>query len=532
MIFLRHLLTNHTLANIAFLVVLVLGFLSYLGMPREQDPEINFNWVNITTVLPGASAEDVERLVTKPLEDGLARLTDLRFVSSNSRENVSTILVRFNDISERNFDKRMNDLRREVQNKTNSELPPEVKDPFVFEITTSNGFPTAMLLVTGTADDETLRATARAVKEDVERLKGVANVFASGLHDPELVVEFDATALALRGMTAADAADGVTAWFRDTMGGKAPAGQRDWMVRAVGTDVDPRYLSELELLAASRTKVRLGSVATVERKRERAEQLVRFNGQPAVLLAITKKAGTNTLDLVERLVGFIGERNGRIAGSGVQLVLADDQTIPTRNAIGIMESNAVLGLALVIATCWIFLGTRLSILVGLGIPFALAGTFWLLAALGYTVNISVLLGVVIALGMLVDDAVVVVEAIYFRATRGAAVLDAAVDGLREVFAPVTSSVATTVAAFLPLMLLPGIVGKFMFVIPFVVTAALLISLVEAYWMLPAHAIAWFDPSRTRRTGGLDARVTEWRRRFLHRLRLRYAGALVHVMRYA
>jgi multidrug efflux pump subunit AcrB len=140
--FMRVLLSNHPLANIAFAVVLLLGVVSYLTMPREQDPEINFNWVNINTVLPGASAEEVERLVTNPIEDGIKGVADIRFVISTSRENISTILVRFREVSERTFDKRMNDLRREIQNKAKSELPPEAKDPLVLEITTSNGFPT------------------------------------------------------------------------------------------------------------------------------------------------------------------------------------------------------------------------------------------------------------------------------------------------------------------------------------------------------------------------------------------------------
>ncbi|MCF8178023.1 MAG: efflux RND transporter permease subunit, partial [Sulfuritalea sp.] len=208
---------------------------------------------------------------------------------------------------------------------------------------------------------------------------------------------------------------------------------------------------------------------------------------------------------------------------GVKLQLLDDQTVPTREAIGTMERNALQGLLVVLAICWLFLGTRISALVGIGLPFSLAGTFAVLNAMGYTMNISVLLGVVIAVGMLVDDAVVVVETIYYRMQRGEAVLDAAINGVREVFAPVTASVATTLAAFLPLMLLPGIVGKFMFVIPFVVTLALTISLLEAYWMMPAHMIL-FSPKAG------DGHLNTWRDRFNHWLRVKYSRRLLWVMR--
>ena len=524
--FLEKLLANHPFANITFAVVLVLGAFSYASLPREQDPEINFNWVNITTTLPGASAEDVEKKVTEPLEDAIQQVSDIRYILSSSRENVSTILVRFRDIPPRVFDKRVNDLRREIQNKATDELPAEVTDdPRVDEITTSNGFPTAMVLVVGRDDDEQLRDTARRVKTDLERIDGVDTVFANGLHKPELRVEFEPHRLAARGVNAADVADAVAGWFRDTFAGRARAGDAEWLVRVLGTDADPEYLARLTVSPAgsAQTKIPLDAVAATSRDRARPEQLVRHEGRPAVLMAVNKKSYTNTLELVERVNGYIGEKNRLLAPAGVELKLLDDQTVPTQEALTIMQRNALIGLALVLAVCWAFLGARLAVLVALGIPFALAGTFSLLYALGFTLNISVLLGVVIVLGMLVDDVVVVTEAIYYRLERGQQVLRAALDSLREVAIPVTSAVLTTISAFLPLMLLPGIVGKFMFVIPFVVTVALVFSLVEAFWMMPTHASAMrFTSARER---GHD-----WRWRFNHWIRVKYALALMHVMR--
>lgn len=510
------LIRNHPLANVAFIVVILLGVLSYATMPRAQDPEVNFNWVNISTVLPGASAEDIERLVTNPLEDGIQRVSDVRFVVSNSRENISSILVRFREIDARTFDKRLSDLRREVQNKANIELPSEAEDPVIIEITSSNGFPTAQLMLLGQADDESLRAAGRQIRLDLERLAGVDQVYASGLRDPELLVTPDNAALATRGLSATDVADAIRSFYRDTSAGTLKAQGGAWSVTAQGISVQPEDLAALPVMSRSRSGVstRLGDVARIERARAPANQYASMDGRPAISLAVTKKAGTHTIALVERLRAYLEERNPTLAGSGLQLVLTDDQTVPTREAIGVMESNAVFGLALVLLICWVFLGWRVSILISLGIPFALAGTFALLSALGYTLNISVLLGIVIALGMLVDDAVVVVEAIYYRIERGARAFDAALAGLAEVFAPVMSSVATTVAAFLPLMLLPGLVGAFMFVIPFVVTMALLISLVEAFWMLPTHIAATnlkLDPNAPgqRRRNALNRRIRLW-----------------------
>lgn len=243
--FFEALYRNHPLANICFASVLLLGALSYLQMPREQDPEINFNWVSIVTPLPGASAEDVERLVTAPLEDAIKGVSDVRFVVSSSRENASSILVRFREIPERTFDKRINDLRREVQNKASSELPVEAKDPLVIEITTSNGFPTALVALRGQADDETLRANARAIRTDLERLAGVDTVLATGLRDPELQVRYDPQRLAARGVTPVELADSVAAWFRDTSAGSVRAADGEWLVRLQGQSPDPARIASV-----------------------------------------------------------------------------------------------------------------------------------------------------------------------------------------------------------------------------------------------------------------------------------------------
>jgi multidrug efflux pump subunit AcrB len=526
--FYARLLENHPLANIAFVVVIGLGILSYALMPRERDPEINFNWVNITTVLPGASAEDVEQRITQPLEDAIRSVQDIRFVSSSSREGVSNILVRFREIPERVFDKRINDLRREIQNKASAELPAEAIDPLILEITSSNGFPTAQVVVIGQADDETLRLAARQAKEDIERIPGVDNVLAFGLHDPELHVEFDPVAMAGHGLAATDLADGLRGWFRDVFAGRIRTGDGQWLVRVAGTSADPEVLAGFQvaptMIPGSERKVPLDAIARVERARAEPQQLAALDGQPAVSLSINKIANVNTLALIQRIRDYIDQRNALLEGSGIRLVLADDQTVYTEQAIGVMQNNAVFGLLLVLAVCWVFLGLRIATLVSLGVVFAVAGVFALVAASGSTLNVSVLLGVVIALGMLVDASVVVVEAIYFRLQRGVAALTAALEAVREIGLPITTAVATTLAAFLPLMLMPGILGKFLFVVPFVVSVGLVMSLIQALWMLPTHTTTLARPAMT------QAERHDWRWRMTHWIRLRYTRWLVAALR--
>jgi multidrug efflux pump subunit AcrB len=519
----RRLIDNHPLANIAFVLVLLGGIATYLTMPRAQDPEINFNWVNIITTLPGASAEDIERELTGPLEDAIKQVKDIKFVSSSSREAVSSILVRFNELSDRDFDKRVNDLRREIQNKAEAELPPDATDPQILEITTSNGFPTAILVLYGAGGGEMLRSAAFGIKKDLERLAGVDQVIAAGFDEPQLHVDFDSERVAAAGLSPIQVSEAVAGWFRNTLGGRVRVEDREWLVRLEGKTPLAEVLAQAAVITPT-GRVALGEVAEVARGHERATQRVSYTGHPAVMLSITKQGGSNTLQLVDRLNAFAAERNPLLRSQGVQLAMIDDQTHMTRNAIGIMESNALIGLLAVLGMCWLFLGSRLALLVGLGVPFALAGTFLVVNGIGSTLNLTVLLGVVIVLGMLVDDAVVVVEAIYYRMQRGEPAYAAVMNGVREVALPVLSSVLTTIAAFLPLMLLPGIVGKFMFVVPFVVTVGLLVSLAEAFWILPTHILA-IRPDYARR-----GRAQVLRERFTHWVRMKYARLLVRVMR--
>ncbi|MDQ3270094.1 MAG: efflux RND transporter permease subunit [Pseudomonadota bacterium] len=527
--FARSLISNHPLANILFATVIVLGLLAYLRMPREQDPEIGFNWINISTVLPGASAQDVEAQVTNPLEDALRNVQDVRWVISTSRAGVSSIIVRFDDMPEREFDKRINDVRREVQNQANAELPAEAVDPQIFELTTSSAFPTAVLVLTGQADDETLRSAARKIREDLAQIPGVDRVQALGFQEPEIQVDFDPAALAARGIVATRLSDALRGWFRDVFAGTVETRDGEWLVRVSGTSPDPERVARFRVPPAAGgaeagAGVPIDAIAEVRRGREEPRQLAATNGQPAVYLPVLKVGFTNTLELVDAIGDYVEKENVALAGRGLQLRLADDQTVATRGALGVMQSNGLIGLLLVMLVCWLFLGARIAAMVALGVVFSIAGTFAILQATGSSLNVSVLLGVVIVLGMLVDDAVVVVEAMYYRIQRGMAGLEAAIESLSEVGRPVLAAVSTTVAAFLPLMLLPGILGKFMFIIPFVVTVGLVVSLVEAFWMLPAHVHA-MGPRAISRSRNQELRV-----RYTRKVRLIYARWLIRVMR--
>lgn len=519
---LQKLYQNHVLTNLVFVLVLIVGVWSYFLMPREQDPTINFNWIDISTLAPGMAAQDVEKRITDILEEGIRKVGDVKFSQSTSRDSFSNILVRFNDLSERQFDKRLNDLRRELQDKQRL-LPDGIEDPYIFEVTTANAFPAATVVVTSIANDANLRSHAERIKKDLERLKGVDKILETAMQQPELQVLFDPVKLQQLGLSPGALADAVGLQYRDISAGARQVGDASWLVRFERLQLDAQVLARTPVPGLERD-IRLGEIASVQPGWEKPKQYVLWDGQPAVMLALTKQGSANTLELVERLQSYITSTNVRLENSGVQLYLADDQTEITRKALSVMQTNAAIGLLMVMLVAWLFLGFRVAFLTAIGIPFVLAGTFWVLQSTGETLNVMVLLGVVISLGMLVDDAVVVVEAIYYRLQRGAEPMEAVILGFKEVAAPVTAAVLTTMAAFLPLMLLPGIIGEFMRLVPFVVTVALFISLIEAFWILPSHIlnarISFSHPSRSQRL-----RIV-----FLRKMRHVYTRILIVSMR--
>jgi multidrug efflux pump subunit AcrB len=399
-----------------FVLVMAMGVSSYLIMPREQDPSINFNWIDVTTVYPGASTGDVEKQVTNVLEDAIRKVSDIKFVSSNSREGISSILIRFDEIPVRVFEKRLADLRREIEG-VEDELPRAVLDPFIFEITTDNAFPTATVVVSSVSDDENLRRQATLIKQDIEQLKGVGRILENGLSDPEIHIIFDPQRLEQYGVNPIDLGDTIRLYYQNVSAGKIDVARSNWAVKITGSRYDLEYLGNLPILT-TQGEIPLKDVADIIQAKEPARELVRYNQRPAVLLAITKQEKQNILQLVERISGFLEQKKPAYESLGVTATVVDDQTQITRDALKIMQTNAMIGLLMVFVVTWTFLGTRIAFLTGIAIPFILSGTFWFLSSVDQTLNVTVLLGVVISLGMLVDDAVVVVEAIYYRLQRG------------------------------------------------------------------------------------------------------------------
>jgi len=520
-------LNNDRLLNLTFLLIVGLGLYAYFSMPREEDPSVNLNWVLVSTRLPEATATDVEQRVTRVIEQGVERVSNIRFISSTSRDEVSSLLIRFDEIESSVFDKRVTDLRREIQS-IGSQLPEGVDEPEIFEINSANAIPAVTVLVTGVADDENLQEQTRLIRQDIERIQGVERIDSYGTREPELQVQFDAERLLGLEINPTNVADTVAAYFTDVTAGTLTQGDQRRPIRLSGTDQNQEFLANIPIPAPV-GEVPLRSIAEIVRTNKKASSLVKFTGQPSIMLAVYKEADANVLEIADSIGKFAEQKNSFVESTGVEIQILDDRTDLIRSVLRVMENNALIGLLLVLAMTWLCLGLRLAFYTCIGIPFVLAGVFWILYLTGQSLNVTVLLGVVISIGMLVDDAVIVVEAIYQRLRREMSPLHSVIDAIKETFVPVSASVLTTIAAFLPLMLLDGILGDFMKVVPIVVIIALLVSLVEAYWMLPGHVL--MTTSRTRNYHRRSIRDSELlRRRLIRRLEHRYTRMVLVCVR--
>lgn len=510
-------LRSHRLADLVFAVVLLLGAWAYFAMPRAQYPEVELNWVAVAVVWPGAGAQDVERDIAVPLETAVRRVPDVGLVATTSRDHVATLLVRFKDLPQARFERRLAALDREIRQAA-AGFPKEARQPQVIELTSSNFFPTAMVVVSGGAADGRVCRLAESTKQALEHLPGVGRVWAYGLRNRELAVNFDPKALERENVSLEALTRGVAEQTRNLPAGMADLGGRRYALRVQGLPPNPDFLGELPIADGRGRMVPLASLAQVTLGVSPARELVRLDGRAAVLLSVTKSENVNTLRLTQAIRDLVAEKNSTFGGP--VLTLLDDQSAVTREAIGVMEKNALFGLAVVLFVTWFFLGKRMALLTSLGVPFALAGMFLVLHLTGQTLNVSVLLGVAIVLGIPLDDAVVVADAIRRRLAAGMDRLGAVSEALREVARPVTASVFATCLAFLPLLFLPGLMGRFMFVTPLTVIVTLLMSLAASLWLLPRHASAW----------GGTSKDEGWRDILARRLRHAYGRALARAFR--
>ncbi len=482
------------LANLALVLVAVVGVLSWYAMPQEMFPVVELDRVAVTTRFPGASPREVERLVTLPVEDALEGLADIDTLTATSAEGLSTVVARLGagaDVDD--FLRRA----RQALDRIRQDLPADAEDPVLRRLRTR--FPVISVALYGEAAPGYLEETARELKRRLLELPGVAGAGVTGQRGWELRVEADPGLLAARGLGLQELAAALAAGLAELPGGSLRTGAGEVLLRGAGAPPDPEAVAALPVrLAPGGGRLQVGDVARVSLALAEPRTLGRFNGRPSVNLTVTKTARASTIEVARRVRELVA-RFQRELPPGVRVGVFSDFSLYVQRRLDTVKSSGLVGLLLVTLALYAFLNARVALITALGIPVSFLVALILLHELGYSINMVSLFAFLIALGLVVDDAIIVTENIYRHLEAGEPPERAALEGAREVAAPVTAATATTVAAFLPMFAVGGTMGAFIAVIPVVVGGALLGSLLEAFGVLPAHAAAWL------RAGGPEGR---------------------------
>jgi HAE1 family hydrophobic/amphiphilic exporter-1 len=486
---------QRVLGNLLYVLLATAGVMALLGMPVEEYPNVSFDQVEVKTLWPGASPEDVERLITAEIEDEIEDVAGIDKVQSTSIAGWSRILVKFqDDISREEFERGYRDLEAEVRKV--KDLPPDAERPLVERIEIEGLNPVVTVILFGEAPEHVRKGVADELERRIEAIPGVRRAQVTGVREREVRVEVDPERLRAYGLSLDDVSRALAARNVTAPGGVLKGSGGEVVVRTSG-----EWRSLAEMLDApiappgagegrsGGAAVRLRDLARVEEGFEEERLICRYQGRPCAMLGVIKTTESNALEiraLVDRVVERF--REDRLMPEGLEVGFLADTTLRIRDRVLVLVQNVAVGSALVFLILGLFLGFRMSLLAILGVGFAFLGTFVGLKWIGHSVNVLSLFGLVLVSGILVDDAIVVIENYARRRELGDAPREAAVRGAAEIAWPVVSSVLTTVAAFLPLLLMSGVTGKFFAVIPTAVAVALAVSLFEAIAILPIHLV--------------------------------------------
>ena len=511
---------NPVLANMLMIVIIAFGLYAWINLPRELTPEIALQTATVTTLYPGASPEEVEKLISAPIEDAIEEnINKINLLLSNSSEGRSIITIDFEEMSDREFDKELENLRTAVEQV--NDLPEEIlDDPKVVELDVSSGFPMLTIVVSGDISETQMREVAENFKDEILDIKNVASVQIAGLREREIWIEVDPDRLKAYQIPIAMVTTALRVSNLNLPAGTMELGNTEFMVRTMGEFSSPDAIGETIIaVQPTGTPLRLKDVGTVSDTYEKARTLSRISGEPSISLSVQKKSEGNTIALVAQLRELVKKRKGDLP-EGAELTPVNDYSVILKERLGILETNALFGLTLVVLLLLLFIGWRNAMFAALGIPVAFMATFWFMSIAGYSLSGVSLFGLILVVGIVVDDAIVVIENIYRHIEAGEPPKVAAIRGAEEVGWPVLAASLTTICAFGPLMFMSGTAGQFMRIVPIMAILVLIASLFEVFVILPAHVAEWgraksrtgrsrLDNLRTRSQGAftLSVRIT-------------------------
>jgi multidrug efflux pump subunit AcrB len=477
----RFFAAHPTAANLLMILLIVLGIASLPGMKRETFPDFTPQEIEIRVPYPGASSEDVESAVCRRIEDAADGVADVSELRCQALESLAIGVAKMSESGE--FSGFLNDIKTEVE--AIDDLPDLVEPPVLRQLGMIDNV--VSIAVSGPMSVRDLKAYAEDLKNRLQREPGVSQVNIQGFSERQLQVRVSSRVLRSHGVSITDLAKGIRAQNIDLPSGAVKTAERDFLVRFTDQRRTARDLENLIVIGASGSsgELRLGDIAEITDQFELDEEKYLHNGQRAALLQINKTKGQDTLDVMDVVAAFVA-REQRTAPPGVALSITQNISSIVRDRLQMLLKNGLQGLVLVFAVMWLFFRLRFSLWVTLGLPVSFLGGLFFMYVLGQSVNMISMVALLIALGLLMDDAIVIAENIATQLRKGKSALDAAVEGTRQVLPGVLSSFLTSVAVFTPLAFLSGDIGKVLKVIPIVLITVLTVSLVEAFLILPHH----------------------------------------------
>jgi multidrug efflux pump subunit AcrB len=474
---------NHVATNLLMWAMLVGGVLAWPTLRQEMFPDIDLELVTVTAPYPGAAPAEVEEALVTRIEEAVSGLSGVKRIRSTAAEGVGSVSIELH--ADEDVSRRMADIRARVD--AIESWPAEAERPTVAQAE----FPRHVLSIAlfGDADERTLKRLAEQARDELSALPEISEVSLASVRPDEIAIEVSDEALLRHGLSFDAVVAAVRGSSLDLPGGSVRAAGGEILLRARGRAGDASSFAELPLIVrADGSRVALGEVARVVDGFAESDQRATFDGKPAMLVQVMS-VGDQKATLVSRAARTWVDAAQRRLPEGVAITVWQDMSGYLAERLGSLFANAQSGFAMVFAVLALFLRLRLAFWVAVGVPTAFLGAIALMPLLGVTINWISLLGFLIVLGVLVDDAIVVGENTYTEQRRAGSKLEGAIRGAQGIAVPVVFGVLTTVAAFAPMLFIPGAMGRLVIGLPLVVIACLLFSLFDALFILPAHLAA-------------------------------------------
>jgi len=472
---------HRTVIYVIMTIFLILGISSYLSMPRETFPEINDTKVFVSTIYPGNTAEDIERSITDPLEEALKGVTNLVEIRSTSSEDFSVIDIEFDEnITIDDAKQKVKDLVDGITSGPDWPVFNNAKvEPNIFELDFSELQPILNISMEGDYPIEQLKFFAEKIEARIEQLPQIKEVNIRGIQVFEVEVAVDIYKMTAAKVSFNDILGAISQENTTISSGNIVSGGQRRNIRLTGEIENPEDLEDF-VVKTDKGPVYLGDLASISFKEKEVTSFARSFGEKAILLDVVKRGGKNLVQASQEIKRLVADNEALGVPNDLEIVVSNDQSNMTLNQISELVNSIIFGVILVVTVLMFFLGFRNALFVGFAIPMSMFMSFMILSFLGYTLNTMVLFGLVMGLGMLVDNGIVVVENVYrLMEKEGYSRIQAAKAGIGEIAFPIIVSTATTIAAFVPLGAWPGLMGEFMIYFPITLSVVLGSSLIVA-----------------------------------------------------